>query len=215
MSTSQSNITILTSNPPSDIINTIFTQIPISSLVSLTQEAVDESIHRHIMYYIRNHIFSNQKISCYLINHPLYKQACIDKLSQVSDTITTRFLYESNGAIYNVFSDAVAETTFTSVHFDMNVVSQKVDFTHGVSNLTCNGGEDNTILSTVCDSCSHIKNDWNSIKNFIFFLLKDIISNYTTERIITMRLITRTFQGGMVNSMDESSIVDQTLINFV
>uniref|UniRef100_A0A6C0HW78 Uncharacterized protein n=1 Tax=viral metagenome TaxID=1070528 RepID=A0A6C0HW78_9ZZZZ len=108
------------SNTPSDITNEFFITIPIYELVGSKNTMVNEHIDKHIMYYINNHLFLNNEISSYLLNHNLYKDSCMDKIDEISDMLADRFFEISEGKTIEMFAPEYENKVFSIVECEIS-----------------------------------------------------------------------------------------------
>ncbi len=118
MESTVSYMSYFMSNTPSDITNEFFVKIPIYELVGSENTMVNEHIDKHIMYYINNHFISNNNIDSYLINHPLYKNACFNKIDEISNMLADRFFEVSEGKSFDMFAPEYENTVISIVYFE-------------------------------------------------------------------------------------------------
>ncbi len=206
MESTVSYMSYFMSNTPSDITNEFFMKIPIYELLGSENTMVNEHINNHIMYYINNHFFSNNTITSYLINHPLYKKECYNKINEISNILADRFFELSEGKHFDMLSPEYENTVIKITYFEASnsysysPLSEK--FQYSISNFS---SKNKGLYCNTPGTVNLCENNRDSIASEIFCIINILVSmtddivyatrDKTIKNEVKIKLYTQTLNG--------------------
>ena len=206
------------SNTPSDITNEVFIKIPIYELLGSENTMVNEHINKHIMYYINNHFLSHNEIASYLINHRLYKEACNEKIIEISNMIATRFYEVSEGKYIIMLAPENEHKVISIVNFEASNtynasgIYNSPDMTFSLSNFAY---DKDKMMSSSYDKIITYANNIETVADKIADMIFAVVSVVVPSDIqyeISIKLLKRTYNGTSALLDSPSTAIIETIL---
>jgi hypothetical protein len=176
------------SNTPSDIANEFFITIPIYELVGSKNTMVNEHIDKHIMYYINNHLFLNNEISSYLLNHNLYKDSCMDKINEISNMLADRFFEVSEGKTIELLAREYETIVFSIVECEIYSSFLFDSFPYMFSICNFQPAFQSLYMADPRGKFTFIENNRDDLATQISILIIEVINMRADNRYLTRNL---------------------------